>query len=311
MLASLLHGAVRLASRRHGGSYGRIAPVPRLPERDSLACGAVTLSLLRYHGAGRPLVLLHGLNNNAWCWVRTAALLAGERPILAVSLRGHGRSSAPAQGYALTDTTADLRGLLDRLDAGSVDLAGHSWGGRVALHLAATAPARVHALVLADPVPPRGMNPLLRVPGLVDAALAHERGPFADRARFEAARARVFHLRLGDPIDLLDWEEGFREQPDGSFRHVLPESGYREIVDRALRVDLTPLLHGLRCPVLLLRPTLSVGFWPGEAGQLRRHVPRLAVHRIAGDHTFIHTNPVDTAAAMRQFLDAAAPPRHG
>jgi len=312
-----MHRSIHLLSGAFGGSWGRVEPfVGPLPERERLALGEVTLDLLRWPGPGQrksmvrpppPLLLLHGLNNNAWIWARLAVRLQASREVAAVSLHGHGQSSAPAEGYPLSRTTADLGELLDRLVgecwAGPAILAGHSWGGKVACHLAATFPQRFAALILADPVLPQGLNPVLRrFPGLMLAAFRPERGPFASRADWQTGASRLIYLRQGDDLDRRIWEESFVEQQDGSFVHRLPEPSFREILLRTLAEDITPLLARLTCPVLLLRPTCTVSFWPGELGPLRRTVARLEERRIAGDHTFIHTNPLDTTTAIAGFL---------
>lgn len=311
----LLHRAVGLASLAFRGSWGRIEPLSGPPpERLTLPAGDVTLSGLRWPGpcAGgpaAPLLLLHGLNNNAWIWARVADRLQDEREVVALSLRGHGRSSAPAHGYALDATTADVCAALDGLrppgGGGPVILAGHSWGGKVACHLAARHPGRVAALILADPVLPQGLNRLLvRFPGLVLAAFEAERGPFGSLQELEAGARRLLYLQRGDEPDRRLWGESFCAQPDGSYLHHLPDSAFREIVLQALAEDITPLLGAIRCPVLLLRPTFTVSFLPGELAGLRRALPQLVERRVSGDHSFIHTNPLDTTREMREFLAA-------
>jgi len=281
--------------------------IPRSePEVGEAECGEVRLHCLRWRGAGPTLVLVHGLNNNAWIWARVAmALHAAGRDVLSVTLRGHGASSKPDVDYSLRATTRDLSALLDTLTQGPVDLAGHSWGGKVILHLAATAGERVHSLILADPALPQGLNPLLtRIPGLVRTAFEPERGPFGDRASLQAGARRVTYLRVGDEIDSRLWEDNFVEQSDGSFTHCLAEDHFIEILETTLAEDITPLLARVACPVLLLRPTLSVGFWPGELRPLRRGLgQRLSVDRVSGDHSFIHSNPLDTGQAMSRFLE--------
>ena len=313
MLTRFVHGWAQVARRAFRGNYLLIPP-PSGPAPDELEtdAGGLRLSYLRWRdrdaAPGPTLLLLHGLNNNAWSWARVAGCLRDGRDIVAVSMRGHGRSDAPAGGYSLDRTTADLVAFLAALELATVDLAGHSWGGKVALHFAATHPARVRTLTLADPVPPRGLNPVLAsFPVLVEAALAPERGPFTDRAALERGSRELPYLWAWDDTDRRVWHDSFREQPDGGFRHSLPDSGYREIVDCTFREDLTPRLPDVRSPVLLLRPTFSIAFWPGEHGGARRAWPTLREASVPGDHAFVHTNPLDTAAAMRAFLTANTP----
>ncbi|MDY0060850.1 MAG: alpha/beta hydrolase [Myxococcota bacterium] len=312
----LFHLSLRLASRALGGEWGAVPPAEDLPLPEELRvpAGAVTLACLRWPARSPavdpprpPLLLLHGLNNNAWSWARVAGLLGGDREIVAVSLRGHGRSSSPRTGYSLAETAEDLRLLLDALPgpgfAGPVHLAGHSWGGKVACQLAASHPERVGSLTLADPVPPWGLNPLLlQLPSLVKAAFRPERGPFPDRAALLAGRGRMVYLQRDDRLDRILWEESFRPREDGSWVHVLGDEAFREILVGALPTDLRAPLQAFSGPVLLLRPTFTLSFWPGEPERFREVFPGLREVRLPGDHTFIHTNPLATARELTRFL---------
>jgi pimeloyl-ACP methyl ester carboxylesterase len=77
-------------------------------------------------------------------------------------LRGHGRSSMPESGYNLEQMVRDLIELLDFLAIERADFAGHSYGGRVAMALAALHPERVRNLVVAD-TQLRALQPSVRL----------------------------------------------------------------------------------------------------------------------------------------------------
>jgi pimeloyl-ACP methyl ester carboxylesterase len=301
-LTAALHGSTAATKGLFRGAWGQWEEVwDRTPEVIEIPTGALTLEALRWPGAGPPLVLLHGLNNNGWMWARCASLLPG-REILSLSLRGHGRSGAPSDGYGLDATTADVIAALDTLGLDQVHLGGHSWGGRVALHLASAAPPRVLSLVLADPVLPRGLNSVLAEnPALVDAGFAPERGVFDSPAELAASARRLVYLRRGLPSDRRIWEWNYREDKDGRLRHRLPEEAYREIARRVLTRDVSWTLDRVRAPVLLVRPTFTISFVPGELRDLRSRLS-LTCRRVSGDHCFIHSNPVDTAKMIQDWL---------
>ena len=305
----LWHRSQREVSRAFGGNYGRAPDVSVEPDAQAAVhAGEITLQTLRWHGEGTPLVLLHGLNNNAWSWARVASQLRGEHRIVAVSLRGHGGSTAPERGYSLADTTLDIVALLDALGLERVHLAGHSWGGKVACHVAASVPDRIVSLSLADPAPPKDLNPIIRsAPWLVRATLRPERGPFASRAAWEEALHTINYLRIGDATDRRLWRASFVDQKDGTVQHCLPESAHREILEETLAEDIRPLLRRIRCPGLLMLPTFTLSFLPGEMRSLHDAVSPLHVERMRGDHTFMHTNAIDTAAVMERFLASLTP----
>src|SRR2546430_12624069 len=68
------------------------------------------------HGAGKPIVLIHGypLDANSWERQERALLAAGYRCI-SYDRRGFGHSSQPSTGYDYDTFAADLKALLDHL----------------------------------------------------------------------------------------------------------------------------------------------------------------------------------------------------
>jgi len=108
------------------------------------------------HGAGRPVVLIHGYPLSGRAWERqAAALLASGHRVLTYDRRGFGRSSQPTTGYDYDTFAADLDRLLTTLDLREVDLVGHSMGGgEIARYLAAYGSGRVRRAVIISGVPP-------------------------------------------------------------------------------------------------------------------------------------------------------------
>jgi pimeloyl-ACP methyl ester carboxylesterase len=91
-----------------------------------------------------PFLLVHGLASNCRLWDGVAArLFELGHPVVAVDLRGHGRSDKPEAGYDFTTLAADLVAVLDLLEWQRAVVAGQSMGGNLVLELAAVAPARV------------------------------------------------------------------------------------------------------------------------------------------------------------------------
>ncbi len=100
------------------------------------------------HGAGPPLVLVHGLGGTATdIWKYVAPELAKDFRVVAYDLRGSGRSEKPAGPYSVDLLAGDLGGVADALDLAQVALVGHSLGGGIVLEYAARHPDRVRAVV--------------------------------------------------------------------------------------------------------------------------------------------------------------------
>jgi non-heme chloroperoxidase len=108
------------------------------------------------HGAGQPVVLIHGypLSGRGWDKQVPALLEAGYR-VITYDRRGFGQSSQPVVGYDYDTFAADLAALLDYLDLHDAVLVGHSMGtGEVTRYLGAYGSARVVGGVLVSPIPP-------------------------------------------------------------------------------------------------------------------------------------------------------------
>jgi pimeloyl-ACP methyl ester carboxylesterase len=108
------------------------------------------------HAPRRPGVLLiHGLSSSAWIWAPVARRLRTERRTVAMDLRGHGLSDAPADAYAAdllgedVVAVAEGSGLLAGADD-RVVLVGHGFGAIVAAWAAGVLGDRCAALVLVD-----------------------------------------------------------------------------------------------------------------------------------------------------------------
>ena len=108
------------------------------------------------HGAGQPIVLIHGypLSGRAWDKQVPVLLDAGYR-VITYDRRGFGKSSQPTAGYDYDTFAGDLTSLLEHLDLHDAVLAGHSMGtGEVTRYLGRHGSARVAKGVLVSPIPP-------------------------------------------------------------------------------------------------------------------------------------------------------------
>src|SRR5688572_5921666 len=116
----------------------------------ALKVNQVELNYLQI-GDGPDLIMVHGLAASlAYWYLRIAPALAQHFRVTLYDLRGHGLSEMPPEGYTTETMAADLEALMDQLGIEQAHLVGHSYGGAVALHLAAFLPARARSLSLID-----------------------------------------------------------------------------------------------------------------------------------------------------------------
>ena len=98
-----------------------------------------------------PLLFVHGYTCDSHDWSWQLPHFTQEHRVLAVDLRGHGRSSAPPDGYSPEELASDVAALLGSLHVARVVAVGHSLGGAVVSALAVEYPDLVAALVCVDP----------------------------------------------------------------------------------------------------------------------------------------------------------------
>jgi pimeloyl-ACP methyl ester carboxylesterase len=125
-------------------AQGRLkAPMPPLAELEQSAQRHGVDShggrvVWRVFGQGRPLVLLHGGHGTWRHWARNIGALAARNAVWVPDMPGYGDSDPPAES-TLASLLQRLAGSLDTLlgSGTPIDLAGFSFGGLVAAHVAA------------------------------------------------------------------------------------------------------------------------------------------------------------------------------
>lgn len=100
------------------------------------------------HGAGIPLILLHGYPLNRSIWRDVPPHVMDIADVILPNLRGHGDSPAPDGIYSMQIMAGDVIRLMDTLSIDKAVIAGHSMGGYVSLALTRDYPDRVLGLGL-------------------------------------------------------------------------------------------------------------------------------------------------------------------
>jgi len=178
------------------------------------------------HGAGKPVVLIHGwpLSGQSWEKQTTALIAAGFRVII-YDRRGFGLSDKPASGYDYDTLAGDLHQLITRLDLRDVTLAGFSMGGgEVARYLGKYGSERVKKTAFIAAIPPF----LLKTP---DNRLGVDGGVFegikqalaADRLAFLTAFLANFYnvdvlggKLISDQVVQASWNIASSASPKGT-----------------------------------------------------------------------------------------------
>jgi pimeloyl-ACP methyl ester carboxylesterase len=121
----------------------------RIPVTDGVELAVDELATESLDGV--PFLLVHGLASNARLWDGVATrLVANGHPVFTVDLRGHGRSSKPDGPYDVATVAADVAMLITQLGLEQPIVAGQSWGGNVAVELAAGHPGTIAGIACVD-----------------------------------------------------------------------------------------------------------------------------------------------------------------
>lgn len=185
------------------------------PKELRVRSGDVELQVYEWPGSGRPILLAHATGFHAHCWDEVVRLLPG-RHVVALDMRGHGRSDKPEPPYTWPSFGDDVAAVIRALGLTSVIGVGHSKGGFAVTHAAGVAPDAFAALLLVDPVIfPREGYALRR---------SQEEPHFSARRRNRWASADEMFDRFKDRVPFDRWERavlrdyctyGLLPAPDG------------------------------------------------------------------------------------------------
>jgi len=100
------------------------------------------------HGAGRPMILLHGGLGSGEMFGPILSTLAERHQVIAVDLQGHGRTADIDRPIDMRLMADDIAALIDHLGVDKPDLVGYSLGGGVAFFTAVKHPEKIGKLVM-------------------------------------------------------------------------------------------------------------------------------------------------------------------
>jgi pimeloyl-ACP methyl ester carboxylesterase len=250
-----------------------------------------------------PLLCIHGSLNDYRAWSPVMGPLSRGRRVIAPSLRHYFPEHWDGQGgnFTIAQHVADVIAFIEALDAGPVDLMGHSRGGHIAFRVAEQRPDLLRKLVLAEPG------------GELDASLApqsSEAKPTAPRTYVEEAAAK---LNTGDIDgglrifkDAIDGPGAWDGLPaadretrlDNAFTLLAQTNEQRRPFARAEAESISP-------PTLVVAGGNTPGILPIIAKALAAHIPgaeRVVIEKAA--HVMFAQQPAAYCEHVLAFLDA-------
>jgi pimeloyl-ACP methyl ester carboxylesterase len=256
-----------------------------------------------------PILALHGLASSANWYERLAARLSRQFRVVAPDQRGHGQTTQSPSGYDWQTLASDAIRVLDHLGVEQASVLGHSWGGNVAINVAARYPERVSKLVMID-------------------------GGFLDGHLLPDASWEVFQNRYGprnvsgtrqEFLDRLSqqladcWDSDLErivqtmvyEDEDGHIQDILRPSNHAQVLEAMWGEPPSVTLPNIQCPTVIV----PAGPRPDRAGSdfnltkrvmveaAANAVPNNRVHWIPETiHDIGYHKPDELARVILEFL---------
>jgi haloalkane dehalogenase len=139
----------------------RFAALPGFPyETNYVEVEGLRMAYME-HGAGDPILLLHGEPTWSYLYRHMIPPLAARGRVIAPDFIGFGRSDKPvaANAYTYRSHVRWLRGFIEALDLTRITLVCHDWGGLLGLRVLSQIPERFTRVVAINTDIPDGREP--------------------------------------------------------------------------------------------------------------------------------------------------------
>ena len=257
-------------------------------------------------GEGTPVVFVHGAVMRDFLVPLADALTRrGDHQVIHYGRRGHGGRGLPAEATDIPGQVSDVVAILDALRIEKAHVAGHSFGGYIAMETASRAPDRLLSALLLEPLfgqVVRSAEGQAIMRAVAEVAMPALSGQYANGDGYGALSAFC---------EATSGVENAREQVE----RALPK-GARElaVTDLAtfLEVDWPAMGAWMAAPVPLPEATTPI-VWIGSTdsgaafdesrAHLQERLPGTTAYTIADvGHYFPLLKPAETAVAADEWL---------
>ncbi|MFP4134600.1 MAG: alpha/beta fold hydrolase [Halothece sp.] len=275
--------------------------------RKTLTLSEIELSYLEWGTPENPpLLLLHGLADQAVVWSSLGETLASQYQIIAPDLRGHGESSKPCEThYTFGEITADLEGLCEALNCETISVLGHSWGAKVLAYWAQQNPERFDRLILVDPFIMGKLPSWLRItfPILYRTLSTFKgMGPFKSYEEAEAQARQMGKFKAWNDLQKKVFQANLERKSDGSWGSKFTISARNGIFKEVMKVD--GLTSSLSIPTLLIIPEKGLNRTQWQLKPYHKYLQNLQIKTVPGNHWAFLGEPETFNRQVAQFLNS-------
>jgi len=228
-----------------------------------------------------PLLFIHSFGGDTHQWDIQLQYFRKERRAIAMDLRGHGQSEAPAANqYGIDEQAGDIAAVVDSLGLSKFVLVGHSMGGSAAIDYAAKHPDKVAGLVLTGTpgkIPPAQYKPIL---SSLEADSSYQKVMDAYMKKL---------LTNAKPAVATEVTNGFKK---------IPKDVTVTIIRNNFEFDPVPALKQYKGPALIIS-----GDADKQPGSLHQFFPAIPQVEISGTSHWIQLDkPDEFNKALEDFL---------
>ncbi|MFB2977705.1 alpha/beta fold hydrolase [Microseira sp. BLCC-F43] len=278
-----------------------------MPVRETLFLPQIQLSYLEWNQGQAPLLLLHGLADNALVWSSLGDFLASDYHIIAPDLRGHGDSSKPEQDYSFQSAIADLEALMDAKGWSSAHVVAHSWSGKLAAIWARQNPARLRSMVLVDPIFIWKMPSFLTItfPFLYRVLpFLKAMGPFDSYEQALTLAPQLKQYQGWSPLQQKVFQAGIEQKPDGRWGSKFTIAARDGIFAEVMQV--AGLTIPIAIPTLFVQPETGVNRFDWQLQPYKTYLKNLQICQVPGNHWPFLTEPEAFNQTVADFLKQSA-----
>ena len=259
--------------------------------------------------SGTAVLALHGLASSCHWYDLVIPYLADTYRCISLEQRGHGETDQPSTGYDWHTLARDVVESLDQLGLDRVAVLGHSWGGYVALSVAAYYPERASRLALID----GGFLDWTGWPGatwpwfkelLRPRDVSGSRQEFLNRLREQLADCWSDQLE-GIVMTMV------RVGTDGTVKDILEPTNHSQVLEAMWHEPPSTMYSRVRCPTLIVAAGPPPGGENSEFARMRREMAAAAQSAIEQCivewipdtiHDIGYHKPAELARVLRGFL---------
>lgn len=271
------------------------------------------------HGSGVTTVFVHGIPTDYRAWGAQELQFSEGRRMVALSRRyaaPNGRQGDVSDS-TVQNNAADLKGFIEKVGGGPVDLVGHSYGGFISAFLAADHGDLVRSLVLVEPAVStllvadqtsgaQLLGLLLRSPSVALSGRRFQSGSLTPslKALQAGESARAVELNVDG---VQDMKGAFSRFPDQTRSMMVDNAKTIAELKTVFPRFTTAEASKIACPTLVVNGESSA-LWLRRIGELlAKAVPNSKTAKISGARHFPHMeNPGEFNSTVLSFLRGGA-----